>query len=433
MPKNFVLDTNVLLQDSDCLFQFDDNVVVIPIGVIEELDKFKKDNGELGRNARRVSRILDAAIGRGDLRHGVPINKKKGIVKVLYNGNLGSYDKEKNVDLHVIHIAEKLTKQEPENECIIISRDINVRIRANALGLKAGNYEATRIAKNIDSGWCEVICPSDLIIDFLGSSKLPIDEIVKYLPRKPVANYYLYLIDESKSKKALARISSDKQYLQSLIESPMAARIKTKNMEQAFLIDALMDESINLVCVSGKAGSGKTICSTAIGLYLSEVTNVYSRLLISRPVFPMGKDLGFLPGSIEEKLEPWMQPIYDAVEIISKKKGKSGKDIVQESSSIFVEPLTYIRGRSIHDQFMIIDESQNLCPLEVKTIITRAGEHTKIVLTGDVSQIDNPYVDALSNGLSVTIKKFIDCPISAYVSLEKGVRSPLSEEATNRL
>jgi PhoH-like ATPase len=187
------------------------------------------------------------------------------------------------------------------------------------------------------------------------------------------------------------------------------------------------------VSITGRAGTGKTIIATAIGYYLVERTKAYNKLLVSRPVFPMGRDIGYLPGGINSKLDPWMQPIYDALEKVINKKGVDGRQIVFQSQGIYVEPLTYIRGRSIHDQFVIIDEAQNLTPLELKTIITRAGEHTKVILTGDISQIDNPYIDERSNGLSVVTRAFIDSPIAANIVLSKGVRSTLSKEATERL
>ena len=231
----------------------------------------------------------------------------------------------------------------------------------------------------------------------------------------------------------MTKVSPDMSQLRRLEPFRQGIKVKPKNLEQTFVMDALLDEDISLVSVTGCAGTGKTIISLAIGYYLVEKLKAYSKLLVSRPVFPMGRDIGYLPGGINSKLDPWMQPIYDALERIIDKKGVDGRQVVFQSSGIYVEPLTYIRGRSIHDQFVIIDESQNLSPLELKTIITRAGEHTKIVLTGDTSQIDNPYFDERSNGLSVITRAFIESPVAANIVMHRGVRSKLSQEATERL
>jgi PhoH-like ATPase len=441
--KNYILDTNVLLQNPDAIFSFEENTVIIPIGVIEELDKFKKDSGDLGRNSRQASRILDGYREKGDLREGVDIaDYREGKIRVIYNGNLGTYKKEKDVDYHVLHIAEVVKKAEPDNECIVVSRDINVRLKASALGLGVSGYKANEICvkTDLDSGF-EVKgadrvtygelslngeCPSDMLFDE--------DEI-------PWANYYVLVEGPDKSSKKInARVSFDRSIIEVIPKCPPEVKIKPKNKEQAFAMDALLDPDIKLVCLLGKAGSGKTIIASAAGEYLVEQMGVYDKMLISRPVQPMGKDLGFLPGDLSEKLDPWMQPIYDALEIIhnkneSQKGGKklSGKKIAELSEKIALEPLTYIRGRSIHNQYLIVDEAQNLMPLEIKTIITRAGENTKIVLTGDIEQIDNPYLDMKSNGLSYVLGAFADSKYAAHIILKDGVRSILSEEAAKRL
>jgi PhoH-like ATPase len=432
MVKNYVLDTNVLLQDPESIFNFEDNCVIVPIGVIEELDKFKKDITELGRNARKVSRSLDNLRKKGDLREGVPL--EHGILKVRYNGNLESFYKEQNIDLHVIHIAQETIKREPNTPCIIVSNDVNIRIRANALGLQAEHYEANKIEhSDLDRGFSEVYIPDD-IFDVYSSTKEYVLDDIKELKGFP-PNYYLILKKQSDPKKsALSRINSDATLIKKIIAPPSKFPLTSKNKEQAFLLDALLDKNIRLVTVTGKAGSGKTILSIACGYYLTEIKQVYKRLLVSRPVFPMGRDLGYLPGTLEEKLDPWMQPIYDAFDVINQDKQTSGgRDVIKKSSKIVVEPLTYIRGRSIHDQFLVVDEAQNLTTLEIKTIITRAGENTKIVLTGDIYQIDNPYIDILSNGLSVVALAFKGSQLAANIVLDKGVRSELAEEASNKL
>jgi PhoH-like ATPase len=452
---NYIIDTNVLLTDPEAIYKFEENAVVIPIGVIEELDNFKKNTGELGRNARQVSRQLDKAREEGDLRKGVPINDKGGIVRVLYNGNLGSYRKEANVDFHVIHIAEKLSKEDPSTECVVVSRDTNVRIRANALGIKSDTYQACSLKEiPIDCGFSDISIESGLFKKLSSEGKIPLSLVFEDEENEPHPNHYLLVFDkEDEDKKVLAKVKAEEVLVEGFEEPQIAMfiskigkinkaiKIAPQNKEQTYAMDALLDPNIHLVCLVGKAGTGKTLLATAVGNYLVERTKTHEKMLISRPIQPMGKDIGFLPGDVNEKLDPWMQPIYDALEIIHGKKTKSsensqsidGKKIAKESNKIFVEPLTYIRGRSIHNQFLIIDESQNLTALEVKTIITRAGENTKIILTGDIDQIDNPYLDDKSNGLAVTINAFKDSEIAAHIHLSKGVRSRLSEEATKRL
>lgn len=430
MIKNYILDTNVLLQDPEAIYNFEDNTVIIPIGVIEELDKFKKDNNELGRNARQISRHLDELRVKGDLRHGITM-PNGGTIKVRYNGNLESFYKEQNIDLHVIHIAQETIKKEATTPCIIVSRDINVRIRANALGLLAEDYEAGKVNDDIDFGFKEIEVDIDVIVEMAEHKFIPVETNKIFRGYNP--NYYFNLVNPENKRSILAKVSYDGQNIETLPHLPSKMFIRSKNREQTFVLDALLDPNINLVCISGKAGTGKTLLAVAAGYFLTEVEDKYDRLLVSRPVYPMGKDLGFLPGTLEEKLDPWMQPIYDSFDVINGNRNSSGKKLVADSSKITVEPLTYIRGRSIHRQFVIVDESQNLTPLEIKTIVTRAGEGTKIVLTGDVEQIDNPYVDKYSNGLSVVMDAFKDSSLSAHIIMTKGVRSKLAQEASKRI
>jgi PhoH-like ATPase len=260
----------------------------------------------------------------------------------------------------------------------------------------------------------------------------------------PFPNCYLLVKGPEDKQELLAKVSICGEEIDTLLSLPDSLKIKSKNKEQAFALDALLDPDIDLVCLVGKAGSGKTLLAVAAAVQQVEDRNFFEKILISRPIQPMGKDIGFLPGDIDEKLDPWMKPIYDSLEVINRvssptnnksqqAKVLDGKKIAQQSGKIFIESLTHIRGRSIHRQFVIIDEAQNLSPLEIKTIITRAGEGTKIVLTGDVEQIDNPYVDSKSNGLSVVLEAFRDSGVGAHIILRDGVRSRLSEEATRRL
>jgi PhoH-like ATPase len=435
MIKTYILDTNVLLSDPDSIFNFEDNNVVIPIGVIEELDKFKNNHGELGVSARRVSRHLDALRKNGNLHDGISLGDGLGKIYVKYNGNLSSYYKESNIDLHVIHLAQELlTKKTLDLPCIIVSKDVNLRIRADALQLQAEDYISNKVKLNDNSlGFEYVYSTNELINAVYGDGSVDISEINTIKNIYP--NYYIVIKEEGNEKhSALTKISRDMKRLVHVGKAPVSIPISPINLEQSCAFDALLDPEISLVCLSGKAGTGKTLIAAAVGFHLvSSKKNGFKGMLVSRPVVPMGNDLGYLPGDLNEKLDPWMQPIYDAFSIINEKSGGNGKDFVSKCPNIIVEPLTYIRGRSIHGQYMIIDEAQNLSALEIKTIITRAGENTKIVLTGDISQIDNPYIDAESNGLSIVTNKFMSSEISAHVMMQRGVRSRLSEEASNIL
>ena len=441
--KNFIIDTNVLLQDPESIFSFEEHTVIIPIGVIEELDTFKRDNGELGRNSRAVSRSLDVYREKGDLRKGVKIDEgREGKIRIIYNGNLGTYRKEKDVDFHVLHIAEKIKSDEPDNECIVISRDINVRLKANALGLQAEDYENGMIkSMELDSGNSEVSVDRATYATLYNTDLCDVEDVFDD-DAIPFANHYVLVSGPDESQKKIsAKVSADRLKIEKIYQCPNEVRVKPINKEQAFVLDALLDPDIYLICLVGRAGTGKTLIATSAGEYLVEQMNYYEKMLISRPVQPMGKDIGFLPGDINEKLDPWMQPIYDALEIIYANKRTdnkhvkkvSGKKIAELSDKIFIEPLTYIRGRSIHNQYVIVDEAQNLTLLELKTIITRAGENTKIILTGDIEQIDNPYLDSRTNGLSLVLEAFKDSQYAAHIVMKDGVRSILSEEASHRL
>ena len=435
MIKNYVIDTNVLLTDPTAIFNFEDNNVIVPIGVIEELDKFKKDMSELGRNAREVSRSLDELRLQGNLREGVKIDSG-GTVAVRYNGNFGSLMKETNVDLHVIHLAQKIMEKDTSTPTIIVSRDINVRIRATALGLKAENYESLKAEyKDVSEGYTTIDIDPVLFEELQEKKKVPVEDL--YDADFPLLPNHYYAVANSINPDGgtfFARMNSQGTALQRLISCPNELTIKPKNKEQGFVVDALMDRDISLVSIAGPAGTGKTLLAIVIGMYLVETDKRYKRLLVSRPVYPMGKDIGYLPGDIDAKLDPWMTPIYDAFDVIySKNKSQNGREIVEQDPKIIVEPLTYIRGRSIHDQILIIDEAQNLTPLEIKTIITRAGENTKVVLTGDIYQIDNPYIDATSNGLSMVISAFKGSSLAASIVMKTGVRSDLATEASERL
>ncbi len=434
MRKNYILDTNVLLHDPTALTHFQDNTVVIPISVIEEIDKFKRDLSELGRNARQVSRMLDELRSRGKLSDGIPLDQGGCLrvaispaaeVKGLPNGG---------ADNEIIRLALQLKKEEAPARCVVVSKDINLRIKADGMGIDAEDYETDRVdISELYLGHSTLEIPPEDMAAFREQGQIP------YNGETRPPNEYLLLVDTADPQHtALGRLDPEGRHIIALIPTPRElSTVRPRNKEQHFALDALLDERIRLVTIIGKAGTGKTLLAVAAGLYSVAERKLYRRLLVSRPTMPMGRDIGFLPGDVDEKLNPWMQPIYDALDLLSNipdgaaRRGREGEN--GGSPLIGIEPLSFIRGRSIHHQFMIIDEAQNLTPLEVKTIITRVGHGTKIVLTGDIYQIDNPYVDSTSNGLSKTVGSFRSFGIAAHVNLSKGVRSELAELASNIL
>jgi PhoH-like ATPase len=434
--KNFILDTNVLLHDPTALHQFTAGNVIIPLKVLEEIDQFKRELSERGRNARTVSRTLDGLRQQGRLSDGVPL-AHGGTVRVIFADPDNPFSVGLSADDLILKLALDWRKSRPDERCIVVSKDINMRLKADALGLEAEDYETdkTREADEIYTGQTVLEADSDAIAFFAreGHVVLPGMETL-------FANQYVTLRNPNDPKHTmLGRYETETHRIVKLLTLGDGAPIVPRNREQRFAMDALLNDRIKLVTLSGKAGTGKTLLAIAAGCYQVMDTKYYKRLLVSRPIFPMGRDLGYLPGTVEEKLDPWMQPIHDALSLIihtrpgaaSGKKG--GPDLLASNPLIDVEPLTYIRGRSIPNQFMIVDEAQNLTPLEVKTVITRVGHDTKIVLTGDLYQIDNPYVDSLSNGLSAVVDKFRNEPLAAHVLLTEGVRSEIAEKAANLL
>ena len=436
--KNYILDTNVLLHDPNSLLSFVDNHVLIPIEVIEEIDRFKRESNDLGQNARSVSRMLDGFRGTGSLSEGVKLPNGGKLKNAFYkNGHSGNGDAAFNgntVDNRILLLAASIQKTQPKNPTILVSKDINLRIKADALGLQAEDYETDRVfITDLYTGMMEIAVSSAKIAEFRAKSELALDDGKKYFP-----NEYCTLTDESNSKKAaLAKVDATGTKFVPIIDCREGVwGIKPRNREQNFALDALLDDRIKLVTLMGKAGTGKTLLAMAAGLKRVVNDREFRRLVVARPTISMGKELGFLPGSLEEKLAPWMQPIHDALEMLSDLNmghdhRRSGD--LMRSGSIVVEALSYIRGRSIANQFMIIDEAQNLTPLEVKTIVTRVGNGTKIIFTGDPYQIDNPYVDSSSNGFNYVVSKFRDQAIAAHIELQKGERSELAELAANIL
>ena len=440
--KNYILDTNVLLHDPHSLLNFEDNAVLIPIEVIEEIDRFKRESTELGQNARAVSRSLDELRKQGALSDGVPL-KNGGSLKIIYehknngNGN-GHEDAPKfsndSVDNRILTLAYGIKKKSPKVPTILVSKDINLRIKADAIGLKAEDYETDRVhIKDLYTGAREFPMSAEKLANFRANGEVEANGGHKYFP-----NEYCSLVDEANPKRTvLARVDATGTKLIPILDCRDGVwGIKPRNREQHFAFDALLDDRIKLVTLMGKAGTGKTLMAMAAGLKRTVLDREFRRLVVARPTISMGKELGFLPGSLEEKLAPWMQPIHDALEMLSDLNmghdHRRSSDLMR-SGTIVVEALSYIRGRSIANQFMIIDEAQNLTPLEVKTIVTRVGTGTKLIFTGDPYQIDNPYVDSSSNGFNYIVSKFRDQALAAHIELQKGERSDLAELAANIL
>ncbi len=445
MVKNFVLDTNVLLHDPNAILGFADNNVCIPIYVIEEIDQFKKDLSELGQNARQVSRIIDGYRVRGNLREGVPLPDGGRLFVLFASGNHGREMAPYHKDLSISHLMDRLimgtalevARAQPDTPVVFVTKDTNLRIRAEALGLRAVDYDRQRKdVSELYTGTGEVFLDAAQIADlFKPGGAVP-------MPEDSNLNENQYLVVRSAanpSQSVLARVVKKESKIQRILDlkDPVWG-IRPRNKEQHFALDALLRDEISLVTLVGKAGTGKTLLAIAAGLQKVAEEQTFVRLLVSRPIFPLGRDIGYLPGDVEEKLNPWMQPIHDNVEFLmglsrpDRRGGRSYHELL-EMGLMEVEPLTYIRGRSIPNQFMIVDEAQNLTPHEVKTIITRVGHGTKIVLTGDPYQIDNPYVDSVNNGLIYIAEKFRNEGIAATVTLTKGERSQLAELAANLL
>jgi PhoH-like ATPase len=442
LKKNFVLDTNVLLHDPRSIFGFDDNDVVIPIHVIEEIDNFKRDLSTLGRNARQVSRYLDDFRVQGKLGEGVPIAPDKGCIRVLIadpKARHGAVDGH-STDDKILMVALELLEREKAKPVVFVTKDTNLRIRADALGLHAVDYDVEGLAAldELWSGVAELEVGAAEVNDFYGNGAIPWPSPEH---EAPPPNAFVVLRDKANPQhSAVGKYSAAKQALVQLIKTPKEGvwGIRPRNKEQSFALDLLLNDEVRLVTIVGKAGTGKTLLAIAAGLQKTMEDGVYQKLLVSRPIFPLGRDIGYLPGSIEEKLNPWMQPIFDNVEYLmnlsrSDKKAGRGYHELLDLGILEIEPLTYIRGRSIPNQYIIVDEAQNLTPHEVKTIITRVGDGTKIVLTGDPYQIDNPYVDQTNNGLIHVVNRFKQERLAGHVTLSKGERSPLAELAANLL
>ena len=437
MKKTIVLDTNVLLYDANSIFKFGTHDVLIPLIVIEELDRFKKDQNENGRNARRFSRIVDKLRDQGKLANGVKL-ENGGRLFIIVDHKIEDFiGSVINLGLDDNRIlASALSLQQKGENVVLVTKDINLRLKADVLGVVAEDYgQKNASLEELYSGVRKIQISAAELREFEKEKFLVLNEdhMEGIFP-----NEYMVMTDiTNENYQALARYSKTQGGMVPLIKKREGIwGIYPKNIEQKFAFDALLNPEIKLVTLVGKAGTGKTILALAAGLEMTIGQEGYSRLLVSRPVQPMGKEIGFLPGDIEEKLAPWMQPIFDNMDFLfGKKKGEmtSSYEDLMNAGLLHVEPLTYIRGRSLPFQYLIVDEAQNLSPHEVKTIITRAGEGTKIVLTGDCEQIDSPYLDSVSNGLAYCVERLKTEEIIAHTTLMVGERSPLSEIATKLL
>jgi PhoH-like ATPase len=446
VQKVFVLDTNVLLHDPRAIFKFDEHEVVLPIYVIEEVDRFKRDMNELGRNARMLTRFIDELRERADpnLQAGVTL-PSGGRLRVAVPSDVLSDRNGRSADHKILQVALLERNTHPEAPTVFVTMDTNLRIRADALGLKAENYEGGRIeTDHLYTGFQSVNARAELVDQLAKRQPIPVSDLAQQ-GTGLYPNACVVLTDEGNPKHtALGRVdwssgnTGSAQLVPLRVPREGAWGVKPRNLEQSFALDLLLDDKVQLITLVGRAGTGKTLLAVAAGLRKVVFEGVHARLLVSRPVFPLGRDVGYLPGTIEEKLNPWMQPIFDNLEYIFATgggrldAGRSYEELIA-AGTIQVEALTYIRGRTLPNQFLIVDEAQNLTPHEVKTIITRCGTDTKIILTGDPDQIDNPYVDAQSNGLTTVAERFKNERIAGHVTLTKGERSELAERASQLL
>lgn len=435
--KIFVLDTNVPLYDFSCIFSFKDNVIVIPITLLEEIDKFKKGNELINFNAREFVRKLEEVVGDRDINEGVVL-PSGGVVTVTTNiekeNGIKEIFWEDKPDHRILAVAYQFAKNFGKERVILVSKDINLRMKAKSIGLKAEDYETGKI-KNIDELYTgkRVIedCPIQIIDGLFQNGSIRLEEMK--LELEPHPNEYFILRNQSRS--ALAYYCyQDKTF--KLVEKKRAFGIQPRNAEQIFSLHALTNPLVELVTLAGKAGTGKTLMALAAAM---EIRHQFKQILLARPIVPLSnKEIGFLPGDIDKKIDPYMQPLYDNLSVIEhqfdddSEEAKSINEMLQ-NGKLQIMALAYIRGRSLSKSFFIVDEAQNLTPHEVKTIITRAGEGTKVVFTGDPYQIDTPYLDSRSNGLTYLIDRMKGQPIYAHVTLEKGERSRLAELASNLL
>ncbi|RHB50651.1 PhoH family protein [Exiguobacterium sp. AM39-5BH] len=438
MKKTYVLDTNVLLHDPLSLFQFDEHDVVIPAIVLEELDGKKRNMDEVGRNARETARVLDQLRVTGKLHDGVPLeNGGRLFVEIGHEYSVDfPFDVMTN-DNRILTVALGLMKQyerDQTRKVVVVSKDILVRVKADAIGIEAEDYLTDHIVDttNLYAGYREIEVDQAVIDEFYKVRQLPISVLSK---NQLYPNSFVVLKSNVSKSSALAVVDALQPILRPLsLDVEHVWGIHPRNVQQRMALDLLLRDDIPFVTLLGKAGTGKTLLALAAGLSLVEDEHRFNKLVVARPVVPMGNDIGYLPGEMEEKLRPWMQPIYDNLEFLFNANSKDELgNILAGIKSIQLEALTYIRGRSMPDQFIIIDEAQNLTKHEIKTILTRVGENSKIVLVGDPYQIDHPYLDEYSNGLTYAVERFKGQNVFGHVQLIKGERSSLARLAADLL
>ncbi|RPI75802.1 MAG: PhoH family protein [Ignavibacteriales bacterium] len=441
-PKSFILDTNVILHDASSIHQFQENDVVIPLTVIEELDHFKRGSQVINLNAREFARTLDSITGTAIFNGGVSLGKGKGKVRVSIARGLSPEIKdifrEDSADNRILSVAfEWNKKSRNKTKVVLVTKDVNLRMKAKALGILAEDYTTDRIGsvEELYSGK-EILenFDDDLLLQlFQPPFEIPAKPVLKKLISEPIPNKFYILRNNNRS--VLAYLDREMETIKKVDKEP-AYGIKPRNAEQTFAVNALINNEVPLVSLTGKAGTGKTLLALASALH---VRKSFRQIFIARPIVPLSnKDIGFLPGDVQSKIEPYMQPLWDNIRVIQDQFSENDKqhqliNNLIKDEKLVIEPLSYIRGRSLQRIFFIVDEAQNLTPHEIKTIITRVGEGAKIVFTGDIYQIDHPYLDSQSNGLSYLIDHFKGQKLYAHVNLVKGERSELAELASNLL
>lgn len=434
MTKTLILDTNVFLTEATSLLSFGSADIAIPSIVLDEIDKHKHRQDTAGHNARYMNRLLDSMRSKGSLSVGVSLGRGKGKVYAVHYDprympvGMDSSDSDNKI------IATALKLKLEGQEVLVYSRDINMRVKCDSFGVPCSDYQPRQVIKSVDKLFdgMQVINTTSQIIDqfYVEGGVMVPEDAPKLFP-----NQYLLLMDETNKKSAMARFINDQQPVQKVIKYKNIWGFNARNKEQQYAMDLLFNKDINIVSLTGPAGTGKTLLATACAL--EQVVNEtrsqggYDKLIITRPVQPMGRDIGFLPGTLEEKMMPWIAPIRDNLEHLF--GDRTALDMQIEQGTIEIEAMTYIRGRSISNAILIVDEAQNLTAHELKTIITRVGHDTKLILTGDVQQIDNSYVDAVSNGLTHAVEKFKEHDIAGHITLTKGERSALATLASEIL
>jgi len=430
--KIFVIDTNVFIHRHDAVLSFRDSEIVVPLWVLEELDKLKTYSDERGRNARHAVRFLDERAKHGRLAEGVKI-ENNSILRVALEFDQTQNDELRldKADNKIILTALRLQKENPDRDVFFVSKDINARVKARALGLKAADYEKQKVSfSRLYSGFQEGVISQEQFDAVRKGETISWND-------KLIHNQFLFAEIKDTSQKAVCRYDAEQKALRYVEEyEEGVCGIFPLNAQQQMAFDLLLDDDISLVSLVGKAGTGKTLLAIAAGLKKVFEGHMYNRVLASRPIMPLGKDLGYLPGTKEEKLGHWMKPIYDNLELITSQNMKSefkNVDSLMKSRKIEIEAITYIRGRSLPKQYIIVDEAQNLSPHEIKTMVSRAGKGTKVVLTGDPYQIDTPYLDSDSNGLTYLVEAFKGQQVYGHITLEKSERSELAELAAELL